>query len=213
MTVVLELPVVEQLFSKAFHDLVSPIGAVANGVELMEEMGNEVGAQALNLISHSSGKAARRLQFFRLAYGAAGTRDTVDVGNARSVTLGYFEESKITVTWPAEISLSADICPRGSIKILLNVILLASESLAHGGTIDVSVEADEGTGRMQVVAEGDRATMKPEYVEALGGRVDLDEINPHNVQAYATGRFVEFFGFTIAVDQESDTRLILNLAW
>lgn len=212
-TVGLELPVLETLFSKVFHDLVSPVGAVGNGAELLEEMGRDVLKDATRLISYSARLASRRLEYFRLAYGSAGTRDTVDVGTARQVSANYFEDSKIQLDFPSEISLSQDVVPVGTVKVLMNVILVTSEMMSRGGRLSIMVEAGENTGRMSVTAVGDRVAIRPEILAALKGETPLDEVDAHTVQAFATGRFAAAYGFRLRVDQAGEGELSLNLEW
>lgn len=213
MTVALELPVIEMLFSKVFHDLVSPVGAVNNGAELLQEMGNEVLDDAIDLIGHSALRASRRLEFYRLAYGAAGTRDSVDVGTARKVAVNFYADTKVDVTWPAEINLSADLVPVGSIKILLNAVMAAADTLSHGGTVDVSVDIDGDHGTMKAVAKGDNATIKEDQLKALLGETSIADVDPHNVVAYGLNRFAEAYGFKLKSDQVNEGEFIVTLTW
>src|SRR3546814_5285164 len=82
--------------------MVSPIGAVNNGIELMEEMGDEMGDQAIGLVAHSGRQAAARLQCFRLAYGAAGAHPTMNVGEVRQLAEGWLAGGKVSMDWRLE---------------------------------------------------------------------------------------------------------------
>ena len=114
------------LCSRVCHDLISPVGAIVNGVEVLEEDNDEETRNfALDLIKKSARNASARLQFCRLAFGAAGSAGAqIDTGDAEKVTRGLIEDDKIKITW----NLPRELRPKNQVKLLLNMLLVAAGS-------------------------------------------------------------------------------------
>lgn len=198
MPVALDVRVVELLCSRLCHDLVSPVGAINNGVELIEEMGESMAEEAMQLIAHSAEQASKRLRVFRLAYGAAGSQGDLSASDARAVLEGWFRGGRVRLDWRAD-GLSDP--PRGLLKCLLNLVLLAEESVGAGGDIRVE-RAGEG---LRVTALGRGAALKPEARLALDGATAPADLDPRTVQAYVTGRFAAHFDLGVTVETAPDT--------
>src|SRR5277367_3001835 len=98
----IDLRVMELLASKLCHDLVSPVSAINNGVELIEDIGGSVVEEAMKLIGDSAGHASRRLRLFRVAYGRAGAEENVSAKDMRHIDEQYIAGGKITLKWPAD---------------------------------------------------------------------------------------------------------------
>ena len=127
MTVSIDLRVLHLLCSRLCHDLVGPVGAINNGVELVREFGAGNDEEAMDLVASSASQAAERLKFFRVAYGmAAGTARTVR--DAGGLTDAIIETGRMTLDWPADEGIAATELNEGSIKLLLNMVLLAAEA-------------------------------------------------------------------------------------
>ncbi|WP_328702836.1 histidine phosphotransferase family protein [Arenibaculum pallidiluteum] len=206
MTVALDIRVLELLCSRLCHELVSPVGAVNNGVELIEEMGADMADEAMGLIAHSAQQAARRLQVLRLAYGAAGT-DASSFGEVRTAAANYLSGSKIALEWPAGVLDDALAGHRGFAKVLLNLIIMGEDALAYGGTL--ALVGSGGT--VTVSARGRAAALKPDIRTAFDGACAPGDLSPRTVHAYATGRFAENYGLSIAPSETPD-RLDLQLS-
>ena len=119
------------LCSRVCHDVISPVGAIVNGLEVLEE-DNDASMQefALDLIRKSANQASARLQFARLAFGAAGSAGaSIDVGDAETVAKGMFQDDKISLTWSAPRVLM----PKNRVKLLLNLVMLATNAIPRGG--------------------------------------------------------------------------------
>ncbi|SMH34302.1 histidine phosphotransferase family protein [Azospirillum agricola] len=215
----IDIRVLELLASKLCHDLVSPVGAIRNGLELIEEMqDDEDGApaggfvgEAVKLIDHSSLQADRRLRVFRLAYGVAG-RDQKGFGDARNAAAGWLDGGRTKLDWPERVPSDMIAYRRGVVKTLLNLVLLADEALTHGGTIRVTGEGTEESGRLTVTAEGRPGALNPATAAALAG-TEAAELTPRSVHAYLAGRFAEDDGFRIAVTPSGPDRLVLTADW
>jgi histidine phosphotransferase ChpT len=203
-----DIRVAELLCSRLCHELVSPVGAINNGVELIEEMGAEMADDAIGLIAHSADQAARRLRLLRLAYGAAGSESGAGMADAQQAAATYFADSKVTLDWPAGRLPPEHTQRRGAAKLTLNLLVLAEEALAYGGKARV----ESGASGLSVTAEGRQAGLKPETRAALDGAVTPDALSPRTVHAYATGRFAEHYGFTISL-AEAPERLVMSLVF
>src|SRR3954468_6584219 len=119
---------VELLWSRLLHDLISPLSAISNGVELIREGGME--DDALDLIEGAARQATRRVQALRLAWGAAGAES--GVGQMRTAALAWFDGTRITLDW-AETVDAPLLETRGASKLLLNAVLLGGEALPGQG--------------------------------------------------------------------------------
>src|ERR1700757_2819192 len=118
------------LCSRVCHDLISPVGAIVNGIEVMEEdKDEETKAFALDLIKKSARVASAKLQFCRLAFGAAGSAGAqIDLGDAEKAARGLLEDGKITLVW----NLARELLPKNRVKLLLNMLLIAVGTIPRG---------------------------------------------------------------------------------
>jgi histidine phosphotransferase ChpT len=129
----IDIRVMELLASKLCHDIVSPVSAISNGVELIEDIGGSVADEAMKLIGDSAAHASRRLRLFRLAYGRAGSEDNLSVKEVKQTAEQYMASGKVTLNWPDDQPVLAVTNQKGYLKVILNMILLAEEVLAYGG--------------------------------------------------------------------------------
>ncbi|AWK89221.1 histidine phosphotransferase family protein [Azospirillum thermophilum] len=216
----LDIRVLELLASRICHDLVSPVGAIRNGLELIEEMEDEESGgggagflgEAVKLIEHSSSQADRRLRVFRLAYGLGG-RDQRGFGEARAAAAGWLDGGRTSLDWPAGVPGEGIAQRRGAVKVLLNVVLLAEEALTHGGTITVAGTGTEESASLTVTADGRPGSLRPEVAEALTGMVAAADLSPRSVHAYVTGRLAEDCGVSLAVAPAGPDRLVFTMSW
>src|SRR5687767_11889069 len=121
------------LCSRVCHDLISPVGAIANGLEVMEEdKDEETRAFAMDLIKKSARTASAKLQFCRLAFGAAGSAGAqIDSGDAEKVTRGLVEDEKTKISW----NVPRVLLPKNRVKLLLNMVLVAGQAIPRGGSL------------------------------------------------------------------------------
>src|SRR5215217_551878 len=125
------------LCSRVCHDVISPVGAIVNGLEVLEDENDPAMHDfALDLIRKSAKQASARLQFARLAFGAAGSAGaSIDLGDAEQVARGLFQDDKITLIWSAPRTL----LPKNKVKLLLNLLVTAMNAIPRGGAIEVVV--------------------------------------------------------------------------
>ncbi|MCR9257470.1 MAG: histidine phosphotransferase family protein [Alphaproteobacteria bacterium] len=138
--------IMEALVSRLCHDLAGPASAVANGLELISEMGAEPGDEALQMVEGSIGSAIARLQFFRLAFGQAGGRSGIAMDQLRSVAQGLLAEGRATLT-VEDPHASAQDEPVGLFRAVLGSVFVANDAMPRGGTIAVVFDKESVTVR------------------------------------------------------------------
>ena len=170
------------LCSRLCHDMLSPVGAFNNGIELIaEEKDPEMRKRCFELLEQSAKISADKLKFFRLAFGAAGGYgDMVPVEEPRAVIDALAgNNGRITVSW----SISADSLPKPAVKTLLNLALIAIEALVRGGTLDIGAELRDGTSEIVVRAAGSRIAFDESIGQALAGEIDPSELSSRTAPA------------------------------
>lgn len=169
------------LCSRLCHDLLSPVGALNNGLELLaDETDPAMRERCMDLLAESARTSANKLKFFRLAFGAAGGMgDRIDAREARGAIEGLLADNKRTsVQWLVE----ADALPKPAAKALLNLATIAADALVRGGTLAVGAEAEGGRVEIVIRAEGPRLILDPDIRAVLEG--GGAEITPRTAAAY-----------------------------
>ena len=182
------------LCSRLCHDLMSPVGALNNGIELLaDETDPEMREKCLELLADSARASANKLKFFRLAFGAGGGfAEEIDTHEAEAALEGLFgAERRVQLGWV----VGDDKLPKGAVKLLLNLALLAGDALVRGGRLYVGAETADGKIELAVRAEGPRILLDPVLRETLatggsGGAVEPRAAGAwlaHNLAAQAGG--------------------------
>jgi histidine phosphotransferase ChpT len=194
----IDLRVAELLCSRLCHDLISPIGAVSNGIELLEEEGGRIAVDALELAGRSARQAARLLQFFRIAFGLGGSFAGGRSSEVRDLAHGLLAGGRHALDW-RETGEAAATLPAGFGKLALNMVLLAMDSLPRGGTIAVAVDGQADRVSVVVTASGGELRFSEEHRQALGSETAPDALTPRTVQAYFTALLARRLGSELAV--------------
>ncbi len=194
--------VLELIASRICHDLVSPVGAVNNGVELMQELGEDAGAEAVQLIASSAQQASIRLKAFRLSYGAAGTDKNVGFKDIREAFVELLGKGRIQAEFEPDLGVKFSMPPRGFFKILLNLLVFAEE--CNHGEGKIAVSAMEGNKGIKVMVTGNHAGFREGAESALKGDTAPDDLDPRSVHAYITGRFASHFGIGLTWQAQPD---------
>jgi histidine phosphotransferase ChpT len=182
------------------HDLIGPIGAVSNGVEILyEENDPAVRDQALDLMAMSAGEAARRTEYYRVAFGAAAGRGAdVEVNDLRRIAGALFERGRVSLEWPEPSNAVQRLGIEGG-KLALNLILLAASALPRGGTVLVELQESEDSLDIVVSATGQRAGLDEDVLAALRPHAEGTTIERQTAQPYLAARLVERLGGNIEV--------------
>ena len=190
------------LCSRVCHDVISPVGAIVNGLEVLEDESDaSMRDFALDLIQKSARQASARLQFARLAFGAAGSAGaSIDLGDAEQVAKGMFSDDKVTLAWDGPRAL----LPKNKVKLLLNLVVLATNAIPRGGAIAVRVTGDAETAEFVLTAKGPNARI-PAHVEALlAGTPESGAVDAHAIQPFYTGLIAQAAGMPATFSIEGD---------
>lgn len=148
------------LCSRLCHDLLSPVGALYNGIELLaDETDPAMRQRCMELLADSARTSANKLKFFRLAFGAGGSfGETLATAEPRAAVEGLMSDARrTTLNWLVE----APSLPKLAVKAMLNMVLIANEALVRGGTLDVAAEEHGGQLEIVVRIAGDRIALDP----------------------------------------------------
>ncbi len=190
------------LCSRVCHDVISPVGAIVNGLEVLEdEKDPEMRAIALDLIRKSAETASARLQFCRLAFGAAGSAGaSIDTGEAEKVVRGLFADQRTQIEWNAPRALA----PKNQVKLILNLCLIAAGAIPRGGLITVTTR-DGGEGlRISVAAKGPNAKLAGHTPALLAGAPEHNAVDAHAIQPFYAGLVARAVNMTLHVIAEPD---------
>ena len=192
------------LCSRVCHDVISPVGAIVNGLEVLEdEDDTSMKEFALDLIKKSARQASARLQFARLAFGAAGSAGAeIDLGDAEQVAKGFIHDDKLSLGWNAERRL----LPKNKVKLLLNLILVATNAIPRGGRITVNVDfgSSHDETSIRVEAQGPQARIPVHAQELVAGQSASGEVDAHGIQAFYTGLIAKAAGLEVAFTIDGD---------
>lgn len=199
------------LCSRLCHDLLSPIGALNNGLELLaDENDAEMRSRCLELLAESARTSANKLKYFRLAFGSAGGfGDMVPAGEAKSAIEGIFSSTgRVNVGWlVGEENLS-----KAAVKILLNLSLIAGEALVRGGQLDICAERRDGCTEIVVRGEGPRIVLDGELRSALQGQGDEASLTPRAAAAWMVNKLVTEAGGQVMLSGANDPVLLFGVS-
>ena len=199
-----DLRLCELLAARLCHDLVGPIGAVANGVELIGEDGSGADVEVVRLISGSAKVASNRLQAFRVAFGSGNTLPTTGWSNTvRDLAAGLVEEGKAVLDWQPiapEVEAKSD---RRLAKVLLNLALIALDSMMRGGTVRIEAAVAQGSVVVTVRGQGGHAKIADEVRSGLEGVFDLAKATPKAAPAYLVASLARELNAVITVAGDS----------
>jgi len=190
------------LCSRVCHDLISPVGAIVNGLEVLaEEKDEETKTFALDLIKRSAGTASAKLQFCRIAFGAAGSAGAqIDLGDAEAISRGFFEDDKTKVAW----NLPRALLAKNRVKLLLNLLLIAGQTIPRGGRLTVDpIGAGDAMG-FKVSAAGVNAKVPPAVAALVSGDAGDMPLDAHRIQPFYASLLAQAVGVKVAMAMEGD---------
>lgn len=168
--------------SRLCHDLLSPVGGMANGIELLvDETDPRMREQCIDLLAQGARRTATRLRFFRLAFGAAGGFDAMlPTSEIEELVRAQAAEGRdINVQW----AVSPDRLSKSAAKVLLNYALIGIDALPRGGTLAIAAEQPNGSYEIAVRAEGMRIAFDKDIGRALEGEIAMDDLSAHTAPA------------------------------
>lgn len=203
MTTTLTPDILQLMASKICHDLISPIGAINNGVEFMKDMGADAFDDGIELIGHSAEQASGKLQAYRIAYGAGGADGHLKPADVKKAIDGMLAgNGKITQDW--DESAPMGIADNGVerlpafCKMLICSILLMLDTLPRGGILNLDATGNTTT----ITTHGDHAMFREGILEALTLNLDNDSLEPKHAHAVLTGLLAKHYGYTFHAHAE-----------
>jgi histidine phosphotransferase ChpT len=205
----LDLRAAELLCSRMCHDLISPVAALSNGLELLGDDDGSSAAEISALLRLSAGQAAGRLMFYRAAYGLGGEQaDSLAIADAAQLVEAIADRGKVAFRWPAARDA---VLGRVGTKLLLNAAALALEALPRGGQLSVALDGAPPAA-LVIDAEGAGAALRPDVAAALRDDADVDTLSARSVHGYFTAWLARCQGGGIASEMRADAvRLRLDL--
>ena len=193
------------LCSRVCHDLISPVGAIVNGLEVLDDNPKPEDRDfALDLIRKSARTASARLQFCRLAFGAAGSAGAqIDLGDAQNMAKGHIEDGKITLGW----NLPRLLLPKNRVKLLLNMLVIAQHTIPRGGTLTVDPVGEGETMSFRITATGHNARLPQNISELLSGERG-PAADAHAIQPYYTRLLAQSCGLTVTLAPEGEAIIV-----
>lgn len=205
--------VLELVASRMCHDVISPVGAINNGLELLQEMGIEAGGEAIALIAKSAEQANRRLKMFRYAYGGAGSKDLVDSKDLRRTAFDYLEGSRSVLEWPETelMPTPGQSFPKGMVKSVLNLIVLGSEMITKAGLVKVR-QPSPGSYPIEVHVSGEGAGFRDGMEAALQGTIAPQDLDARLVHGYVAGTLIRYYGLKLSINKQPDGKIVFGLS-
>jgi histidine phosphotransferase ChpT len=190
------------LCSRVCHDLISPVGAIVNGLEVLDDNPKPEDREfALDLIRKSAKTASARLQFCRLAFGSAGAQ--IDLGDAQTMARGHLEDTKTIIAW----NLPRVLLPKNRVKLLLNMMVIAQQTIPRGGVLTVDPVGEGEVFGFRVAATGLNARM-PQNIADLLSSGSTQSVDAHAVQPYYTRLLAQACGLNVVLAPEGDAVVV-----
>lgn len=191
------------LCSRVCHDVISPVGAISNGLEVLEEDA-EMRGFAMALIKKSAAQASAKLQFARLAFGAAGSAGAeIDLADAEKVARGLLADSKIELAWEGPRAVMA----KNKVKLLLNLLLTAQQAIPRGGTIAVTVYGAPAAPAFTLRSTGQGARIPGDAAAFFAGG-DTRPIDAHSIQPYYAALIARDASMNVALALDGESVVI-----
>ncbi len=187
------------LASRLCHDIISPVGAVQSGLELLDEFPND--EESMGLVRKSTRSAVAKLQFAHIAYGASGsTAAEIDLGDAEAVARGFMEFERAELTWNG----TRAYVPKNIAKLILNLLLVANASVPRGPSVTIDLNSVGPDVDIVLTAQGQPLRVPARFVALLEGR-DEEPVDAHGVQPYYALLLAQETGLDVQLRQEGDT--------
>lgn len=195
------------LCSRVCHDLISPAGAIVNGLEVLEDSPDEeTKTFALDLIKKSARIASARLQFCRIAFGAAGSAGAqIDLGDAENVARGFIEDEKVKLAW----NLPRTLLPKNRVKLLLNMLVVATQSIPRGGILAVDSMGEADAMTFKITARGLNARIPQAVPALLAGCPEDETVDAHAIQPFYAGLLARTSGLALTMESEGEAIVLM----
>ncbi|MGH6950210.1 MAG: histidine phosphotransferase family protein [Vitreimonas sp.] len=184
--------------SRICHDMVEPMSAIIQGLEMIKGGDGKTDPDALSLLDHGVGKAWAKLEFFRFAMAGAVAEGDSELEEGRAVALKLYSVLKPELVWSAPTVAM----PRPAVRVIVNLLLIANECLPRGGKVEITAAKQGEDGEVVVIATGPRATLKEATAAALRG--EGEELTGHTIQPTLTGLLARQGGVELSAREGED---------
>lgn len=193
------------LCSRVCHDLISPVGAIVNGLEVLDDDPKPEDRDfALDLIRKSAKTASARLQFCRLAFGAAGSASAqIDLGDAHAISRGHLEDGRTSLAW----NLPRVLLPKNRVKLLLNLLVIAQQTIPRGGTLTVDPIGEGDSIGFHITASGLNARL-PQNIADLMRASEPPVADAHAIQPYYTRLLAQACGLSVKLAPQGEAVVV-----
>jgi histidine phosphotransferase ChpT len=197
-----DVELVGLICSRLCHDLISPVGAVYNGIEVLTDDDDpNMRESAIELMTDSAMLAIDRLKYYRLAFGGSGGPGIgIGMSEAREALKGFLAGGRVEIVWSDQYATPDLELPKSSVKLLLNLAAVAAEALLRGGTLTVEIDVSEHRHELRLIGEGERVSLDDANIQVLGGEHVEFEISPKLAPAALAGQIVRESGGKIAAE-------------
>ncbi|MGE0830472.1 MAG: histidine phosphotransferase family protein [Hyphomonadaceae bacterium] len=178
-----------QVSAKVCHDLVEPMSAIIQGLDMLKEADNGKNAEALSLVESGVMKAWAKLDFYRFAFGGALADGEGEITEARDTAIKLFSQLKAELKW----SVGAVAMPKAAVRVIMNLLYIANDCLPRGGTVEIASEGQE----IRIVSQGQRAMLKPAVAAALRGETVEGAFPSQIIQPTFTGVLARLGGIEL----------------
>ncbi len=195
------------LCSRVCHDVISPVGAIVNGLEVLEEEKDaEMRAIATDLIKKSARTASNKLQFCRLAFGSAGSAGAfIDTGDAEQVARNLLSDDRTKMEWNAPRALM----PKNKVKLILNMCLIGAAAIPRGGLLKIDVIGEGDDASLSVSASGPNMRLASGIPLLLQGEPENGSVDAHGIQAFYTGLIARAAGLDVRAEATPEQVTVL----
>ena len=206
-----ELRVAELMCSRLCHDLISPISAINNGVELLNEGNNGEFQDSLALIKSSAMQAVDRLSYFRIAFGAGGVGEVLLWKEIQTPLKNFIAERGIDIIWNREDGSHSKEIPKLLGRLLLRLVHLATECLPRGGMVLIDNLGDDEFNSIEVKLEGPNCILRDDVRSGLQPNLSIDELSVRNVVAYLTASLAASLEKSLEVKEEPPEKIVFSI--
>lgn len=193
--------------SRVCHDVISPVGAINNGIEVLEDedTDEEMRRVAMGLVKRSARQASAKLQFCRIAFGAAGSAGAeIDTGDAENVARGFAESDKVSFSWAGPRLL----LPKNKVKLILNLVMIALSAIPRGGQLRAEIVGEGAGVSFRLRAHGMNARIPAAIPDLLKGVPHGNGVDAHSIQPFYAGLVARAAGMAVDMRMDEDDVLI-----
>tara|TARA_B100000315_G_scaffold228387_1_gene237051 strand:+ start:4585 stop:5238 length:654 start_codon:yes stop_codon:yes gene_type:complete len=208
----LELKMTELLCSKLCHDLISPIGAINNGLEFLRDDTSGMLDEATQLIGSSAQKAADRLAYYRLALGEGGSSDQIEFSTIKSLIENLGLEKNLEIEWAGLDEAGTSNIRKSNGKLLLNLTLIAADCLPRGGKVVIALEYSDDNPNITVTINGEKCTLREDVKSGLNSQISTASLTVRNVTAFYCMKLAFNCEKSLKIQDESPPSIIFRVS-